>query len=119
MLKLLRVTFWSAVIFAFAMAIIPDAPEISVEEGDKLNHIIAFFTITLLGYYSYPALSRFRFLLAIFAFGAAIELVQLVPMLNRHATWGDLVADILASLAAFACARLADAFFATREAKEG
>ncbi|MCX7864231.1 MAG: hypothetical protein N2423_04205, partial [Novosphingobium sp.] len=90
MRRLLKATFWSAVIFAFVLAIIPEAPEFSVDEGDKINHIIAFFTITLLGYYSYPNASRLRLLLAIFALGGAIELVQLVPWLNRDATWGDL-----------------------------
>lgn len=115
---LLRVTFWSAAIFAFLMAVVPESPDLPGVEGDKLNHMIAFFTLTLLGYYSYPRLPRARLMLALCAFGGVIELVQLVPALHRESTLTDWGTDILASLAALACTQMFDALRTGAEVEE-
>jgi VanZ family protein len=114
MLTLLRTAFWSASIFAFVMAVVPDTPDLPGVQGDKFNHMLAFFTITILGYYSYPKLSRSRFMLAIFAFGAVIEPVQLVPVLHRDSELSDWGADVIAAVFAFACARAFDAIRGAR-----
>ena len=89
------ILFWSAAAFALIMAGLPHAPELSVESGDKILHMIAFAVLALLGALAYPALSLMALLLCLSAFGILIELIQLIPALNRTADWRDLAANIL------------------------
>ena len=91
------ILFWSAAAFALIMASLPHAPELKVESGDKILHIIAFAVLALLGTFAYPALRLIVLLLGLSAFGSLIELIQLIPALNRTADWRDLAADILAA----------------------
>ena len=93
------ILFWSAAAFALMMAGLPNAPELKVESGDKILHMIAFAVLALLGAFAYPALRLMALLLGLSAFGILIELIQLIPALNRTADWGDLAADILTAAA--------------------
>lgn len=103
MTPVLRMAFWSAAAFAFIMAVLPHPVDL-LETSDKVQHMAAFFTITALGCAAYRGLSRVKLMLAMIAFGAGIELVQMVPELHRDAEWSDWLADILAVLLALAIA---------------
>lgn len=105
MLRLIRFAFWAAALFAFVMAVLPHPPALPV--WDKLQHMVAFAVITLLGCIAYPRLSRLKLALALVAFGGLIELVQEIPMLHRDSDVRDWVADILAVGVALACVFLA------------
>ena len=87
--------FWSAAAFALIMAGLPHAPELKVASGDKILHMIAFAVLALLGALAYPALHLMNLILGLSAFGILIELIQLIPALNRTADWRDLAADIV------------------------
>lgn len=100
MLRLLRIAFWTAATIAFVMAILPHPPAIHV--WDKLQHLAAFFIITLLGCAAYPDLSRVKLLLALVAFGGFIEVVQAIPAIHRDSDWHDWLADIIAVALALA-----------------
>ena len=93
------ILFWSAAAFALIMAGVPNAPELKVESGDKILHMIAFAVLALLGALAYPALRLTVLLLGLSAFGILIELIQLAPALNRTADWRDPAADILTAAA--------------------
>ena len=99
MQRLAVILFWSAAAFALIMAGLPNAPELKVESGDKILHMIAFAVLALLGTFAYPALRLIVLLLGLSAFGMLIELSQLIPALNRTADWRDLAADILTAAA--------------------
>lgn len=103
----LRLAFWAAAAFAFVMATLP-RPPIELFSSDKGQHMAAFFVITLLGCVAYRGLSRVWLMLGMIAFGAAIELAQMLPQLHRDAEWSDWLADILAILVALAVARVFD-----------
>ena len=105
MTSVLRLAFWAAAVFAFVMAVLPHPPEL-LETSDKVQHMAAFFTITALGCAAYRGFSRLKLMLAMIAFGAMIEVVQMVPQLHRDAEWSDWLADILAVLLALAIAHL-------------
>jgi VanZ family protein len=113
MTSLLRLAFWAAVLFAFTMAELPQ-PMIELSSSDKVQHMAAFFVITALGCTAYRGLSRIKLMLAMIAFGALIELVQMVPELHRDAEWSDWAADILSVLAALAVAHLVESRRAAR-----
>ena len=93
------ILFWSAATFALITASLPHAFELSVESGDKSLHMIAFAVLALLGTFPDPALRLIVLLLGLSAFGSLIELIQLIPALNRTADWRDLAADILTAAA--------------------
>ncbi len=94
-----RLLFWLAAVFAFTMAALPHPPEIPGEPSDKVQHIAAFTCLALLGTFAYPRLGVVRLALGLSAFGAFIEVVQLVPSLHRDADTRDWLADTAAVIA--------------------
>jgi len=95
--RLLVIAFWSAATFALVMASIPKPPQIPGEPGDKVQHMFAFATLALLGSAAYPRLALVRLLACLAAFGAAIEIIQLIPVLHRDSELLDLLADTAAA----------------------
>ena len=94
---LLMLACWGAALFAYTMAVIPAREAIHLSPSDKVEHILAFATITLLARLAYPAIPAWRLMLVFTGFGALIELTQAIPALHRDASWWDLVADMAAS----------------------
>ena len=105
MLRLLRIAFWSAAAFAFVMAVLPHPPAIPV--WDKLQHMVAFFVITVLGCAAYPRFPRLKLAAGLVAFGGFIEIVQMIPFIHRDSDVRDWIADIFAVLIALGCFSLA------------
>jgi hypothetical protein len=101
-----RFAFWLAASFAFVMAVLPHP--IEVPTSDKVQHMAAFLVITLFGCAGYRGLPRVKLMLALFAFGGIIELIQLIPELHRDSEWGDWLADIVAVLVALAVAHFVE-----------
>ena len=96
MLGLFRLLFWSAAIFAFVMAVLPHPPEIPGAPTDKVQHVVAFTCLALLGSAAYATLPAPKLAAGLSAFGALIELVQLIPSLHRDAEALDWLADTAA-----------------------
>lgn len=93
-----RAIFWAAACFAFVMAILPHPPEVPGEPNDKVQHIIAFATLAVLGSFAYPATALVQLLLRLSLFGAMIEVVQAIPALHRDSDVLDWLADTAAVL---------------------
>ena len=93
-----RALFWLATCFAFVMAVVPHPPELPGEPNDKVQHIIAFATLALLGSFAYPRTALIRLLAGLSLFGALIEVVQAIPMLHRDSDPLDWLADTAAVL---------------------
>lgn len=78
------------------LALVP-APPREIDLGwDKLNHVFAFAVLAVCAVFGWRSsrAARLAVLLALLAFGGAIELLQLqVP--NRSAEWSDLGADAI------------------------
>jgi VanZ family protein len=88
---------WTLLLLAVlitVLALLPVPPRQADLGWDKLNHVLAFAALAVcavLGWRSSHA-ARLAVLLALLAFGGAIELMQLqVP--NRSGEWTDLGAD--------------------------
>lgn len=85
-------------ITSFAILYLAFAPSgdiyLDFDLGDKFNHFVAFFTLSLLLNRSSSSYEkRLRNVIALTLFGAFIEVVQLFVQ-YRSATFGDLLADI-------------------------
>jgi len=63
---------------------------------DKIQHILAFLTLAALAAVAYPRTSLLRIGVLLSTFGVLIELVQLIPALNRDGDPTDWIADTLA-----------------------
>lgn len=104
-----RAAFWGAALFALVMASLPQPPLLPGTPSDKIQHIIAFVTLSGLAAFAYPAARVLVIFLALAGFGGAIELVQAIPALHRDASLLDWIADTASvgiTLAAVAALRL-------------
>jgi VanZ family protein len=95
--RLLPYAFWSALLFAFVMAVLPKPPQLPGDPSDKVQHILAFTVLAGLATAAYPRAHMLKIGLALSAYGALIELVQSIPMLHRDAELIDWVADTAAA----------------------
>ena len=101
-----RLLFWAALIFAFVMAVVPHPPRLPGDPGDKIQHIVAFATLSLLGHFAFREVPALRLVVGLALFGALIEMVQTIPALNRDGDIVDWIADTLAVIAVLGLLRL-------------
>ena len=91
--RTLRILFWLSVAFSFVMATLPHPPPMPGEPADKVQHMVAFATMSALAALAFPRVALLRIGIALSAFGAFIEFVQMIPMLHRDAELLDWIAD--------------------------
>lgn len=101
-----RLLFWAALVFAFVMAIVPHPPRLPGEPSDKVQHIIAFVTLTLLGCAAFGRGAWVRLLICLSLYGALIEVVQAIPQIHRDSDVIDWLADTAAVATVLVLARL-------------
>lgn len=94
---ILRFAFWAAATIALVMALLPHPPRLPGEPSDKVQHIAAFLSLGALGSFAYPKIKPFYLGAALSVFGAAIELLQLIPALHRDSDPVDWMADTAAA----------------------
>ena len=104
--RALRVLFWAAAAFAFAMAVNPHPPHFQGEPGDKVEHMLAFATLAALAAAAWPERPLPALGLALSYFGAIIEIVQAIPILHRDCDIMDWAADTVAAAAVLLLAAL-------------
>lgn len=78
------------------MATVKHPPAIPYNPSDKLQHIAAFVTLSILAAWAYPRLSPLAILIGLLLFGGFIELVQAIPGIDRDPDVRDWLADALA-----------------------
>lgn len=101
-LSILRLVFWAALIFAFAMAVLPQPPKVPGAPSDKVQHIVAFLFLGASAFFAYPRVSPIFLAASLSLFGGLIELVQLIPALHRDGDPLDWIADTAATVAVLA-----------------
>ena len=92
----MKALFWVAALFALVMALLPHPPDIPGDPSDKIQHIVAFSTLGLLGSLAYPRAPMLKLIVGLSLFGAFIEVAQAIPMLHRDSDPLDWVADTIA-----------------------
>ena len=97
--RLVRIAFYAAAALVAAVCLVPSTTLPPTSIGDKLEHVIAYAVLGLLGAAS-SRRSALRVILGLAAFGLAIELLQTFSP-GRSPELLDLVADIAG--AGFGC----------------
>ncbi|ARS27166.1 hypothetical protein KC8_07665 [Sphingomonas sp. KC8] len=100
--RILKPLFWAALIFAYVAAIVPAADAPRIASSDKVEHMIAFFTLALLAALAWRGVAVWRAGLMLAGFGALIEVTQAIPILRRDASAADFLADCGAILVGLA-----------------
>lgn len=100
-----RIAFLFAASFALVVAALPHPPQIPGQPPDKILHMLAFATLGVLSALGFPRQSVARLFGVLTVFGAAIELIQAIPMINRDSDLNDLLFDMAAALPALAITR--------------
>jgi len=91
-----QVLFWAAALFALVMALLPHPPEVPGNPNDKVQHIMAFSCLGVLGRVAFPRLTTLSLIAWLSVFGAAIEVLQAIPVLHRDSDPLDWLADTVA-----------------------
>jgi hypothetical protein len=104
--RLLVLGFWSALLIAFILALLPKPPHFPGEPSDKVQHIFAFTVLAALGRAAYPGEAALKLAVGLSAFGALIEIFQGIPVLHRDPEILDWIADTGAVLVVLAIAGL-------------
>ena len=100
----LWVSFWAAALGVAVLSLMPIAylPPQVFSLWDKAQHALAFTALALLGLLAYPR-QPWRMVLALLAFGGAIELAQAATGW-RYGEWSDWLADAVGLAAGWALA---------------
>jgi hypothetical protein len=88
-----RLLFWLALAFALFMAFSPHPPRVPGNPVDKLQHMMAFGTLTILACAGWPAFDLQRIGERLSFVGALVEVVQSIPALHRDCDIMDWIAD--------------------------
>ncbi|MCZ8370914.1 MAG: hypothetical protein O9293_13305 [Porphyrobacter sp.] len=97
--RLFQLLFWSALVFAFVMASLPQPPALPGDPSDKVLHVLAFLVLAGLAAFAYPRVRLVVIFLGLALFGGAVEVVQAIPQLGREPSWVDWLADAAAAAA--------------------
>src|SRR6266581_3460708 len=92
-----RMLFWAAALLAFVMAVLPHPPELPGNPSDKVQHMVAFATLGLLGASAFAETALLQLLAGLSVFGALIEVVQAIPAIHRDSDVKDWIADTIAA----------------------
>jgi hypothetical protein len=102
MRSLFLTAFAASLLLTLVMAWLPHPPLVPLHEDDKLWHVIAFVTLSVLAGLAFPAVPLARIGERLSFLGAVIEVVQSIPALHRDCDITDWVADTLAIAATLA-----------------
>jgi VanZ family protein len=103
MSRKLRVSFRVIFVIFFVSVLylaLDPAPFVAGTDSDKVNHILAFFTLGVLLRMGWPRYRLVLCMLGLLLVGGLIEIVQ--HFVGRDAAWGDLAADAIGLLLAIA-----------------
>ena len=101
--RLSRIAFLVCLLAVFYLALAPK-PVFTGADSDKVNHILAFFTLAALLRLGWPRQRLAIALSALVGLGALIEVLQY--FVGRDAAFGDLLADTVGLLLGAAAARI-------------
>ena len=100
---------WTIIITILSLVSLEGAPDFGFSFADKLAHVIIYFIVTIVWFFSFSKGITNKFfqknaiiLSAIFAiiYGICIEIIQETLVTNRHGDWEDVLANIIGTILA-------------------
>jgi hypothetical protein len=88
--------FWLCLAGAETLALLPHPPHVMGPVGDKVQHMLAFGTLALLGNFAFPRMPKLRLGERLSFLGALVEVLQSIPSLHRDCDIRDWIADTVA-----------------------
>ncbi|MFT5330415.1 MAG: hypothetical protein ACI9TB_001925 [Parasphingorhabdus sp.] len=116
--KIFRILFWLLLGIILAISLMPAGDAPTVFANDKLNHGLAFFTLSLMARLLWMRTNGAVLFTMLMAFGGGIELLQLSMGFGRDADWWDFAADIVAILLGILAGKLFSSTKGKRPATE-
>lgn len=101
-----RPAYFAFVLVLLVIALVPQPQAPVGTPNDKVNHILAFFTLAFLARLLWPGTRLIVPFLWLALFGGLIEVLQHVMRLGRDGEWLDFVADVVAVAIGLAAAQL-------------
>ena len=105
--RIVRICFYAAVVAALAVSLAPTAQSSALAVNDKVEHFAGFLLLTWLGIGAFGRRRVLTLSLALLAFGAAIEILQMLPFIGRDGELFDWIADTFGVLTAWAIVGIA------------
>lgn len=99
---LAKIAFLGAAGFALWSALVPADDSPGLFPWDKLAHFTAFYVVTLLALPAFPRAHVAAIAVGMTGLGVLIEILQMLPVVNRDSDVKDIVADVLGIGAALA-----------------
>ncbi|MEH3099251.1 hypothetical protein [Sphingomonas adhaesiva] len=93
MKRVARLLLALAIVVAVTMALLPHPPNVMGNVSDKVQHMTAFGTITILYCAAFPRQSLLRIGERLSFLGALIEVFQSIPSIHRDCDVMDWIAD--------------------------
>lgn len=95
-LPLARVGFGLGLLAGLYLALTPlPMPPPASGPWDKVEHALGFYLVTVGALIAFPGAARWKLFVGLIGYGALIEALQAIPVLNRSADLADLAADVL------------------------
>lgn len=91
-----RWLFVAVLLLTLAAALVPNPAAPDLGHGDKINHMAAFVTLSVMAAWAWPAVPLWTLGVALSALGGTIEGLQAIPVIARDAEWADWYADTAA-----------------------
>ncbi|MEQ1497794.1 MAG: VanZ family protein [Novosphingobium sp.] len=108
--------FWLLAAFALTMALLPQPPSLATYKfSDKFEHMLAFGVLTVTARLAWPKARIWIAAVLLSLYGAAIEVLQTIPVLHRDAELRDWVADSAAIALGVVIAQFLIQFKANRD----
>jgi hypothetical protein len=116
--NIFRILFWLLLGIIFAIALLPAEEAPAGFSNDKLNHFLAFLSLSLIARILYSRVNVAILFVMLALFGGAIELLQLAMALGRQADWMDFAADIAAIVLGLLAGKLLNSMTGKRSVTE-
>lgn len=116
--NIFRILFWLLLGIILAISIMPAGDAPTIFTNDKLNHGLAFFTLSLMARLLWMRTNAAILFGLLMAFGGGIELLQWVMGFGRDADWLDFAADIAAIVLGILTGKLLLSMRSTRSVTE-
>lgn len=95
--NIVRIIFWILLAIILVMSLMPEGDAPMIFADDKLNHILAFFTLSVMARVIWARAHAQNLFIMLMVFGGGIELLQWAMGFGRNADWMDFAADIMAT----------------------